>query len=106
MYFCENLRKMHSDLQQQIERVRAKTLVLSEKYMMMKASLEEARAQITELKAKVMSRDKTIQDLRAKAEYLSVASIIEHDVGSVEASRAIIADLLREVDRCIRDLVE
>lgn len=106
MYFCENLRKMASDLQQQIERVCAKTLVLSEKYTVTRASLEEARAQITELKAKIMARDRTIQDLKAKVEYLSVASVIEHDAGSVEASRAIIADLLKEVDRCIRDLVE
>ncbi len=97
---------MASDLHQQIERVRAKTLVLSEKYAMTRASLEEAREQITDLKAKIMSRDKTIQDLKAKVEYLTVVSVIEHDAGSVEASRAIIADLLKEVDKCIRDLVE
>lgn len=97
---------MASDLQQQIERVRAKTFVLTEKYAVTKAALDEAREQITDLKAKIMSRDKTIQDLKAKVEYLSVASVIEHDSGSVEASRAIIADLLKEVDKCIRDLVE
>lgn len=97
---------MASDLQQQIERVRAKTFVLTEKYTVTKTALDEAREQITELKAKIMSRDKTIQDLKAKVEYLTVASVIEHDSGSVEASRAIIADLLKEVDKCIRDLVE
>lgn len=97
---------MASDLQQQIERVRAKTFVLTEKFTVTKAALDEAREQITELKAKIMSRDKTIQDLKAKVEYLTVASVIEHDSGSVEASRAIIADLLKEVDKCIRDLVE
>lgn len=97
---------MASDLQQQIDRVKAKTQVLSEKYKLLAAKYDEARAEISNLKAQVLADTETIERLRVKAEYLSVASNINPSAADLQATRSLIADLIREIDRSIADLVE
>ena len=54
----------------------------------------------------VLAREKELQQLRLQAEYLTVATTLGSDRSSVEATRAMLADLVRDIDRCIADLME
>lgn len=97
---------MASDLQQQLESIRAKALVMVEKYEKLRQAYASARAEISELKAQVLSRDEEIEKLKLKVEYLSVASTVRLTGEDLVAARAMVADLVREIDRCIADLLE
>lgn len=97
---------MASDLQNQLESVRAKTRVVGEKYRHLKQAYDSARVEIAELKAQVRSRDEELEKLRMQVEYLSIASTVRLTGDDLKATRAMVADLVREIDRCIADLME
>ncbi len=97
---------MASDLQQQLESVRAKTRVVSEKYHHLRDAYDAARDEISDLKAQVLARDEEIEKLRMKVEYLSIASTVRLTGDDLAATRAMVADLVRDIDRCIADLME
>ena len=97
---------MAADLQQQIERVRAKSRVLIEKYLALRRSYDELRNENTDLKAQIIARDGDLEKLRLQVEYLTVASTVRHSQGDLAATRATIAELIREIDSCIEDLKE
>lgn len=97
---------MAKDLQQQIERIRAKTTVVVEKYARLNAAWMAAKEEITDLKAQVLARDEEIERLRLQVEYLTVASTVRITGDDLKATRAMVADLVREIDRCISDLKE
>lgn len=97
---------MAADLQQQIERVRAKSVVLRDKYLALHKSYDELRKENTDLKAELIAREGDLEKLRLQVEYLTVASTVKSSEGDLAATRAIIADLIREIDLCIKDLHE
>ena len=97
---------MAADLQQQIERIRAKSLVLRDKYQALQLSYKQLRQENTDLQAQLMVRDAELEKLRLQVEYLTVASTVRHSEGDLAATRATIADLFREIDACIKDLHE
>lgn len=97
---------MAADLQQQIERIRAKSLVLRDKYQALQLSFKQLRQENTDLQAQIMVRDAELEKLRLQVEYLTVASTVRHSEGDLVATRATIADLIREIDACIKDLHE
>lgn len=96
---------MAANLQQQLHRVQSKALVVSEKYRSLRESHDAARAEISNLKAQLLARDTTIERLRSQLDYLKIASTLG-DAAQPEETRAMIADLMREIDRCIADLLD
>lgn len=98
---------MARDFKSRIDAVSAKLLVLTERYESMEQAYEAARQEIIMLKASLLAKDKEIDQLRTRAEYLTVASNLRGGSRSdLEQAKALIADLLRDVDRCIDDLIE
>ncbi len=97
---------MPSDLQQQIESVRAKTRVMVEKYHYVKDAYEAAKVEISDLKAQILARDEELEQLKLKVEYLSIASTVRITGDDLASTRAMVADLVREIDRCLADLKE
>lgn len=97
---------MASDLQQQLESIRAKALVMVEKHDRLKQAYDAARAEISDLKAQVIARDEELERLRMKVEYLSIASTVRLTGDDLASARTMVADLVREIDRCIADLLE
>ena len=95
---------MASDLQKQLESVRAKALVVSEKYAHLKAAYDKAQLEISELKAKALAREEEIQRLSMQVEYLTVASSVRLSGDDLASAKALIADLVREIDRCLVEL--
>lgn len=97
---------MARDFQQQLESVGAKLLVVSERYHKLEESYQAAKAEITDLKATLMARDRELDRLRVRNEYLTVASSVRGSREELETTKAMIAELVREIDRCIADLLE
>lgn len=97
---------MAGDLQNQILSVRAKARVVGEKYRHIKNAYDSAREEISDLKAQILARDKEIEELRMKVEYLSIASTVRLTGDNLAATRAMVADLVREIDECLADLKE
>lgn len=97
---------MARDFKQQLDSVSAKLLVLSERYHKLDESYRAARAEITELKATLLAHEREIDRLKVDNEYLTVASTVGGNRENREAVRALIADLVRDIDRCITDLLE
>lgn len=106
LYFCQNLQLMATDIRQQIERVQSKMNVLGERYASLKAAYDEARSQISDLKAQLLARDEQLKQLNIKVENLTVASNVGTGAQDLDDSKALIADLIREIDRCIADILE
>ncbi len=97
---------MSRDFNTQLKSLNAKMTVIAEKHHLLEQSYRAAREEIINLKAAVLARDKEIEKLRTEAEYLAVASNVGADRRNVEATRTMLADLVREIDRCIADLLE
>lgn len=95
---------MASDLQQQLENIRAKARVVGEKYQHLKKAYDDARDEISALKAQVLARDEELEKLRLQVEYLSIASTVRITGPDLASTKAMIADLVREIDRCLIDL--
>ena len=97
---------MASDLNQQLENIRAKTRVVGVKYRHLLEAYNEAKQEISSLKAEVLAQKNEIQNLKAQNEYLSIASTVRMTGDDLKATKAMIADLVREIDRCLIDLKE
>lgn len=95
---------MASDFIEQVNRIRAKASVIVEKYAKTEEAYKAAREEITQLKAMLLARDKEIEKLRMQVEHLSIASVVKVSGDDLESTRAMVADLVREIDRCIVDL--
>lgn len=95
---------MAADFNEQLDRIRSKMTVVVEKYNRLKETCDTLRRENNALRADLLDRDKQLEQLRMRAEYLSIASTVKVSGGDIDAARAMIADLVREIDRCVADL--
>lgn len=95
---------MAVDFNEQLDLIRSKATVMVEKYSRLLKAFEEVREEANQLRSDLMARDKEIEQLRMKVEYLSIASTVKISGDDLEATRAMVADLVRDIDRCIADL--
>ena len=89
---------MASEFQQVIDRVSAKMQILLDRYAIVNRRREEALARIADLEREQNRR------LQAEVEFLKVATTISPDRADVEATRATLSRLVREIDKCITEL--
>lgn len=97
---------MAENLGEQIARVRSKASILVEKYLLLREAFENGRNEIAELKGELIAKNAEIEKLRLQVEYLSIASTVKMSSEDIESTRALVANLVREIDRCISDLSE
>lgn len=95
---------MASDLEQSVQRIGEKARILVERYRVVEQEKAEALRRVADLERQLDIQRKENERLRMQTEFLTVSSAIAPDPDSVEHARAIVADLLSEVDRCIADL--
>ena len=95
---------MAIDLQQQLERVNAKTTLVLEKYALMQQRLEQARAEIARLNDDLRRSRQSIEALEMRLEYLSVSHTVASSGDELQRAKAMISELVREIDLCIADL--
>ena len=93
---------MASEFQQVIDRVSAKMQILLDRYAIVNRRREEALARIADLEREVAAEQN--RRLQAEVEFLKVATTISPDRADVEATRATLSRLVREIDKCITEL--
>ena len=97
---------MVSELQTTLRRLQAKSDVLLEKYHALKLEKEAVEQENDQLRSRLAQLDKEIEKLRLDYEYLQMARMITPIRESVVQSRAILAKLVQDVDKCISQLME
>ena len=95
---------MAANLQERIEKIKAKATLIVERYERLRQMLAEANGRIEELNATVESQRREIAERDRQIEYLKVASVLTPDHRNVEATRALLSELVREIDKCINQL--
>lgn len=95
---------MAVDLKQRLNRLESKAELLARSYAQLIESRKEAEAKIAELTAQSDAYRKEADRLRTEVEYLRMAHTVAPTRGDVEATRAMLAELVRDIDRCIADI--
>lgn len=92
------------EFRQKFDRITEKTRIVIERYSLIKEQRDKARQRVAELEALLKQRDILISDLQRQVEFLKVATIVAPDREEVKRTRAILAELVREIDKCIIEL--
>ncbi len=95
---------MAANLQQRIEKIEAKAALMIERYELMRQARQRAEAKVEELVSEIGRLERTIAEMSRQIEYLKVASVMSPDHRDVEATRAVLSELVREIDKCINQL--
>lgn len=97
---------MASDLKETLTRLSEKSKFLTQRYIRVEEERDQALEEVRGLQNLLQERNKEIQSLKMQLEYLSVVSTIVPSRDALELTRAKIAGLVRDIDRCIADLNE
>lgn len=97
---------MSGTLKQRLESLTAKMKLLEERHKAMAADAEARREEIEQLNLAILRRDREMDVLRQQAEHLRVVHAITPSREHVERSRAILTELMRDIDKCIADIGE
>lgn len=95
---------MAGEFQQIIDRINAKTGLILERYTIVNRQRREALARIEELEAQLRKLQGENQKLAMEVEFLKIATTIAPDRKDVENTRAMLTELVREIDKCISEL--
>lgn len=97
---------MANEFQQVIDRVSAKMQILLERYDIVNERRLKAMERVAELEKAVSVLQAENHRLATEVEFLRVATTISPERADVEATRALLSKLVREIDKCITDLNE
>lgn len=97
---------MAGDLQQTVERLRAKMLVVSDRFRLVCDERDSGRRRIAELEEENSRQRVRIEQLQQEVDFLKIATTIAPERKDVEQTRTLLAELVREIDKCIADLKE
>lgn len=65
---------------------------------------DAARRDVKRLEDELLHKDREIKELNMKIEYLSVVTSARPSADEMKRSRAMLSELVREIDQCISDL--
>lgn len=95
---------MAANLQERINKIEAKAALMVERYGQLRQALADARGRIDELEDVIARQKRELEERDRQIEYLKVASVLSPDHHDVEATRAMLSGLVREIDKCINQL--
>lgn len=87
-------------------RIKAKASILADRYQMLIKEKNDAVERVDTLEKELAKANAKIAQLSADLEYLRVVSTIAPNRDQVEQARAMIQNLVRDIDRCIADLTD
>ena len=97
---------MAGSLQETIQNLKAKAAIILDRHDLLVKENEAARERIQQLEATILTLRKEVERLTLETEYLKVATTIAPTGADIARSRAILTELVREIDKCITDLNE
>ena len=104
-YFCDVIQKsMAANLQQRIEKIEAKAALMVERYEYLRQAKAAADDRIASLEETLGRLRREIADRDREIERLKIVTVLSPDHADVEATRALLTGLVREIDKCINKL--
>ncbi len=97
---------MAGNLQQRLDSIRSKAQLLQSRYLMLLDEKRAADARILELQDTLERQKKEINIMQQQIEHLRVVTTLNPSRDDVERSRAILTELVRDIDKCISELTE
>lgn len=95
---------MAQDVQDIAGRIQAKVAAIADRQRLLAETLEAERAEKARLQARVEALTAEVSRLKADIEYLTVVRAVAVTPQQAEQSRALLAEMVREIDRCIAEL--
>ena len=99
-------REMATELQNTLNRLVSKCDVLVEKYKALQAEKDAVSQEYEKLKLQADLQHKELERLQQEKEFLIMARSVSPNDEVLAKNRAIIAKLVRDVDKCISQLME
>ena len=97
---------MADDLQQTLRRLQAKMLVVNDRFALVCNQRDTALERVAALEQELHTERARADRLAGEVEFLRMATTIAPERKDVERTRALLASLVREIDKCIADLKE
>lgn len=97
---------MAKDLSEQLSRLEHKAELLVTRFGTLKKENEALRAECEDLKAELRSLKKHKEQLSMELDFLKISGAIAPGSQSAREARAIISNLVREIDACVADLMK
>lgn len=96
---------MANDLSEQLKRIGHKAELLTTRYGMLVDELRRTKEALAEREARILALTAELEQSRLETEHLRLAANVAPTPQSLLESRAFVADLVREIDACIDDLI-
>ncbi len=97
---------MATELSEQLTRLGHKAELLVTRYSTLRADNDRLREEVLELQAQLTASRARIEKLEIELESLRLSSAIAPDTESAVRARAMLSDLVREIDACVADLMK
>lgn len=94
------------ELRKKIDRLTEKARIVIDRYALIKKQRDAALQRVNALESLLAERDNTVSDLQRQVEFLKVATVVAPDREEVKRARAIISELVRDIDKCLIELSE
>ncbi|MCH5215994.1 MAG: hypothetical protein J1F10_03555 [Muribaculaceae bacterium] len=95
-----------TELEAILQRLKAKSEVLAEKYQALKAAKLKVDNENESLKQQMIKLQQLIEQQHSEINYLKLAHAIAHTPEEIANSKAILTKLVRDVDKCISQLTD
>jgi len=97
---------MAKELSEQLTRLGHKAELLLTRYGTLRAENEQLRTQVEELKVRINAAEATSKHLADELHFLRMSSALAPTGTDAREARALISDLVREIDACVADLMK
>ena len=97
---------MATELSEHLSRLGHKAELLVTRYSTLRADNDRLREEVLELQAQLTASRARIEKLEIELESLRLSSAIAPDTESAVRARAMLSDLVREIDACVADLMK
>ncbi len=97
---------MAKDLSEQLSRLGHKCELLVTRFGTLKKENAELRRQQEELLAEIEKLKKQNERMSSELHFLKISGAIAPEVRTAREARAILSDLVREIDACVADLMK
>lgn len=91
-------------LGQRLDSIEAKAQIVVSNYNKLREAKRKSDERVAELLRQIEEQSREIADLRRKVEYMKVATTLAPSAESLDKSRRVLSEIVREIDKCIADL--
>lgn len=95
---------MAASLHQRLDTLMLKARLLTDRYKVLQQEKRAAEERIADMQRVINTQQKELAELRQRIEYLTVVTTMTPRRDKVEQTRTVLADLVREIDKCINEL--